>query len=235
MVRMPEAGMMGRLIGENRLTERHLDLIVDVLVPFYRLAEINDHIRQFGKARAVAVNVLENFEQARPYVGSSILSREEFDHITNYARSVLANEAQFEQRIAANRICDCHGDLYSANICFDGDQVHIFDCIEFNERFRYCDIASDVAFLAMDLDAKDMESMSAYFIERFIERSGDAGLLRMLNFYKCYRATVRGKIGLLTAHEPEVDDQTRAEAQTMAARYFQLAQQYADRCQASKG
>jgi aminoglycoside phosphotransferase family enzyme len=235
MVRMPEEGMMGRLIKENRLTERHLDLIVDTLVPFYRQAEINDHIRQFGKARAVAANVLENFEQARPYVGGGILSREEFEHITGYARSVLAKEALFDQRIAANRICDCHGDLYSANICFEEDQVHIFDCIEFNERFRYCDIASDVAFLAMDLDAKDQDSLSVYFIERFIARSGDAGLSRMLNFYKCYRATVRGKIGLLTAHEPEVDDQTRAAAQTMAARYFLLAQQYADQCQASKG
>ncbi len=226
--------MMGRLISDHRLTEQHLDLIVDTLVPFYRQAETSDHIRQFGRARAVAVNVLENFEQARPYVGSRILSEEEFEHITGYARSVLANEALFDQRIAANRICDCHGDLYSANICFEGDQVHIFDCIEFNERFRYCDIASDVAFLAMDLDAKDLAALSSYFVECFVDRSGDAGLWRMLNFYKCYRATVRGKIGLLTAHEPEVDAQTRAEAETMAARYFLLAQQYADRCQESK-
>lgn len=232
MVRMPEAGMMGRLIAENRLSERHLDLIVDTLVPFYRQAALGEHIRQFGRARAVAVNVLENFEQARPFVGSRILSKKEFAHITGYAQSVLANESLFDQRIAANRICDCHGDLYSANICFDGDRVHIFDCIEFNERFRYCDIASDVAFLAMDLDAKNMESRSRYFVERFIKRSGDADLLRMLNFYKCYRATVRGKIGLLTAHEPEIDDATRAAAETMAARYFLLAQQYADRCQA---
>ena len=233
MVRMPEDGMMGNLIKAGKLTLAHLELIVDTLVPFYRKAVVNDHIRQFGRAESVAVNILENFEQARPYVGSSILSQEEFDHISGYARAVLANEALFDRRMAADRIRDCHGDLHSANICFADDRVHIFDCIEFNERFRYCDIASDVAFLAMDLDARGLEAMSEYFINRFIEKSGDTGLTRVLNFYKCYRATVRGKIGLITAHEPEVDEETRAEAETQAARYFLLAQQYADRCQST--
>jgi len=230
MARMPEEGMMGRLIERGELTRRHIDAIVATLVPFYVKAEKSGRISGFGRAAAVAVNVLENFEQAKPYIGSKALSREEFDKISGYAREVLANEALFEQRIAEKRICDCHGDLYSANICFDGERVHIFDCIEFNERFRYSDIAADIAFLAMDLDANNLPELSSYFIERFVAASGDAGLLQMLCFYKCYRAAVRGKIGLLTAHEPEVDEQTRKLAEDKAAGYFLLAQRYADQC-----
>jgi aminoglycoside phosphotransferase family enzyme len=49
----------------------------------------------------------------------------------------------------------------------------------------------------------------------------------MLNFYKCYRAYVRGKIGLFTAHAPEVDETTRATCLEQAGRYFKLAESYA--------
>ena len=60
-------------------------------------------------------------------------------------------KALFESRIKNNKIRDCHGDLHSGNI-FITDKICIFDAIEFNERFRFSDVASDVAFLAMDLD-----------------------------------------------------------------------------------
>ena len=125
-----------------------------------------------------------------------------------------------------NKIRDCHGDLYSANICI-ADQIYIYDCIEFNQRFRYCDVASDVAFLAMDLDFHGLGRLSDHFIDSFINRSSDSGLKTVLNFYKCYRAYVRGKIGLFTAHAPEVDEPTRESCLGQAGKYFQLAEQYA--------
>jgi aminoglycoside phosphotransferase family enzyme len=49
----------------------------------------------------------------------------------------------------------------------------------------------------------------------------------MLNFYKCYRAYVRGKIGLFTAADPAVDPTVKASCLDNAARYFQLAERYA--------
>ena len=105
--------------------------------------------------------------------------------------------------------------------------MYIFDCIEFNERFRYCDVASDIAFLAMDLDYHGLSRLADRFIARFIEKSRDTGLQQMLNFYKCYRAYVRGKINLFTANAPEVDKETKLQCQEMAGKYMQLADQYA--------
>ena len=49
----------------------------------------------------------------------------------------------------------------------------------------------------------------------------------MLNFYKGYRAYVRGKIGLFTASDPAVDAQFRTQCIDDATRYFRLAEQYA--------
>jgi aminoglycoside phosphotransferase family enzyme len=228
MVRMPEEQMMVNIIRSGKLESSHIDSLVDVLVPFYERAERNTDIDHFGTAEAVSVNVLENFDQTRDFVGGDALSQDQFDTISSYARGFLDRSELFDERISQGRIRDCHGDLYSANICL-ADKVYAYDCIEFNQRFRYCDVASDVAFLAMDLDYWGLQELSNYCIERFAKLSGDSGLVVMLNFYKCYRAYVRGKIGLFTANDPAVDEAVRQQNLDAAGKYFQLAQQYATR------
>lgn len=226
MTRMPEERMMPHLIRRGELGVAHIEALVEVLCDFYRRAEAGPEIAAFGSTEAVAVNVLENFEQTQSFVGQGALSAAQFERIATYARSVLSNGALFAQRQAGGFIRDCHGDLYSANICL-AEKVYIFDCIEFNQRFRYCDVASDVAFLAMDLDFHGLESLSATFIEQFVLRSNDAGLMGVLDFYKCYRAYVRGKIGLFTAADPAVTPTVRESCLTQAAQYFRLADHYA--------
>jgi aminoglycoside phosphotransferase family enzyme len=227
MVRMPEERMMGNIIRTGQLTGQLIDGIVETLGPFYAQAASGPEIEKFGTVDAVRANVMENLTQNRQYIGCESLSREEYDHIEKYVNDCLADQDVFKRRLKAGRIKDCHGDLHSGNICL-ADRVYIYDCIEFNHRFRYSDVASDIAFLAMDLDYYGLHELSDYFVHSFQSVSGDETLSEVLNFYKCYRATVRGKIGLLTAHEPEVDDRTRAQALAQATRYFFLAQKYAD-------
>ncbi|MBU3935930.1 MAG: hypothetical protein KKD53_00220, partial [Proteobacteria bacterium] len=186
MARMPEERMMAKVIARGELTRETLDRIIAILVPFYAKAETGPGIEEFGTAQSVSVNVLENFEQTQGFIGCAALSREQFEVISGYASTFLANEEFFTERIGAGRVRDCHGDLYSANICL-AEKIYIYDCIEFNQRFRYCDVASDVAFLAMDLDFHGLPELSVYFIDRFCKAAGDTSLLPMLNFYKCYR------------------------------------------------
>ncbi len=226
MKKMPLEGMMVDLIAAGRVDRATIDRIVDILVPFYEQAACGPEIQKFGSVEAVGVNVLENFDQSAPFIDQGALTKNQFETIKAYAVPFLQQQELFQQR-AQSRVRDCHGDLYSANICLGPDQVYIFDCIEFNERFRYCDVASDVAFLAMDLDYQNLSGLADYFIERFVEQSGDSGLLKMLNFYKCYRAYVRGKIGLFTGHAPEVDAETAQQALAAAKKYFTLAEKYA--------
>ncbi len=226
MRRLEEKQMMGRVLAAGALTATHLDRIVDTLVPFYESAEVNDEIRSYGRTESVAVNVVENFEQTEAFVDGPALSREQFEQIKAYALAVLKQEERFDRRIADERIRDCHGDLYSANICL-GDKVYIFDCIEFNDRFRYSDVAGDIGFLAMDLDFHGLDDLADHFVSRYVERSGDRGLLDLIAFYKCYRAYVRGKINLFTAADAGVEPATAADCTAQATRYFELAQRYA--------
>lgn len=226
MSRMPEERMMCKLIESGQLTAVHVDNLVGVLAAFYGKAATGGRIDQFGSVSSVALNVLENFGQTERFVGQGGLSRERFDSITTYAKTFLMNDKLFLERVRGNHIRDCHGDLHSGNICL-ADKVYIYDCIEFNHRFRFCDVASDIAFLAMDLDYHGLTGLSDRFIAGFIEATNDSGLTTMLSFYKCYRAFVRGKIGLFTALDPAVGKQTAAESLEKSARYFKLAAKYA--------
>ncbi len=229
MRRLPEEGMMGRLIAQGRLTKEHIDLLVRKLVPFYQTAATGPEVNQYGSLETISFNVEENFSQTKDFVGLA-LSEKRYEHIVSWSRAFMKEKASlFEKRIREGFIRDGHGDLYSANICFDevkGD-VYVFDCIEFNDRFRCGDVAQDLAFLAMDLDFHGLEELSRYFIEQYVVLSEDQGLYEILDFYKCYRAYVRGKIGCFTWASPEVDQETKEKSLRNARRYFDLAYRYA--------
>jgi len=127
--------------------------------------------------------------------------------------------------VAENKTKNCHGDMHSGNI-FVADKIYIFDAIEFNERFSNCDVASEVAFLAMDLDFKNKKNLSKFFVEKYVKYSGDQGLLELLNFYKCYRAYVRGKVTSFRLNDPSVSDEEKSATTKEATAYFELALDY---------
>lgn len=224
MKRLPDEHMT-EILSKRQLTEKHIDLIVDVLVPFYKSART---AKEYGSVEVISFNTEENFIQTKDFVGRA-LNNWKYNKIINWTRAFIKeNISIFENRIKQGYIRECHGDLYSANICFDDlKKVYIYDCIEFNERFRCQDVASDIAFLSMDLDFHDYETFSEYFVKSYIEKSGDEDLLKLLNFYKCYRAYVRGKIGCFTSEDKALDDEQKAAALKNAQRYFDLAYLYA--------
>jgi predicted kinase len=105
--------------------------------------------------------------------------------------------------------------------------VCIYDCIEFNERFRSIDVASDVAFLAMDLDFNGRPDLSLALVLGMALRLEDPDLLHLVDFYKCYRAYVRGKVECLNSADGTAPPTAQAESRARARRYYQLALQYA--------
>lgn len=225
MARLPEDRMMGEVMERGALCQNEIDRIVARLVPFYAQAEKYGRGEGYGSAAAVAENIQENLRQIEPFIDDDILERRQFARIRDYSTGFLQREEIFLRRIDAGRIRDCHGDLHSGNICLT-DEVCIFDCIEFSNRLRCGDVAADVAFLAMDLDLHGLVPLSEYFIERFILCSGDTGLLDVLDFYKCYRACVRGKINLLTAVDPGLESAAATRCGMLAKRCFALAESY---------
>jgi uncharacterized protein len=225
MVRLPQDLMMDEIAARRELTIAMIDKIVARLVPFYQEAATGARVNKFGDLAVIRYNHEENFSQIQPFVGSA-LSAAAFHDMVKYANNFMHKQAGlFAERIKAGKIRDCHGDLHMKNICL-ADGVYIYDCIEFNPRFRYGDVAADIDFLAMDLDFHSYATLSDYFINRFSAASDDPDIIRLVNFYKCYRAVVRGKINTFAAKEPELEPEGQQKAMQLAREYFALAWRY---------
>jgi aminoglycoside phosphotransferase family enzyme len=226
MKRMPQQRMMSRLLEENKVDDRLVGRIAKIIADFHSKAETNRRISEFGSLALIETNWKENFEQTEEFVGKT-LSTEDFKLIHERISDFMKrNVPLFKKRMTEGRVRDCHGDIHSGNI-FVTDGIYIFDAIEFNERFRYSDVASDIAFLAMDLDFKERTDLSDFFVERYIKYSGDQELTKLLPFYKCYRAYVRGKVTSFKLKDPNVGREEKSAAIKEAKAYFKIASTYA--------
>jgi aminoglycoside phosphotransferase family enzyme len=226
MKRMPQEKIMSKLLEKNKVDDRFVDRIAKIIAEFHSKAETNRRISEFGSIATIETNWKENYDQTKEFIGKTI-SNEDFELIRNRINNFIRQNAPvFEKRVTEGRVRDCHGDIHSGNI-FVADRVYIFDAIEFNERFRYSDVAADVAFLAMDLDFRERSDLSDFFVERYIKYSGDQELTKLLSFYKCYRAYVRGKVVSFKLKDPNVRSKEKNTAKKEAKAYFKLASTYA--------
>ncbi len=226
MKRLPQERIMTSLLGENKIDKKVIDEVAAIVAEFHSKTQVNSEINTYGSLKIIKINWDENFAQTKKYIHQTI-SQNDFDYIQDKInRFIDDNKTLFEQRITDNHIRDCHGDLHSGNI-FVTDKICVFDAIEFNDRFRYSDVASDVAFLAMDLDYRKRPDLSEYFISRYLVYSGDQQLKQLLSFYKCYRAYVRGKVVSFRLDDPNIHLKEKESAIQEAQAYFMLATEYA--------
>jgi aminoglycoside phosphotransferase family enzyme len=225
MKQLPKDRMMDVLLPQGQVTREMVARVAEKLVSFHQKAETNQKIAAFGKLDIVRQNTDENFAQTEKYIGISIAPAE-YSRIKSYTDDFVQNNASlFDKRVKEERVRDCHGDLHAAHICFI-DGICIYDCIEFNDRFRYSDVASEIAFLAMDLDRYQRAALSQHLVNTYVELSHDEGLLKLLNFYKCYRAYVRGKVESFKLDDPYIPEEEKARVLTVAQSYFRLAESY---------
>ena len=226
MKRIPEENIMTRLLEEGKVDQKLIDRMVKIIAEFHLKAEAGKKIGEFGSLPMIERNWRENFEQTEEFVSETI-SPESYQLIQKRTDDFMNNNRDlFAKRVTENRVKECHGDIHSGNI-FIADKIYIFDAIEFNERFRYCDVASEVAFLAMDLDFKERSDLSSFLVDRYVKYSGDKELELLLPFYKCYRAYVRGKVTSFKLNDPSIGSEEKSSATEDARAYFDLAANYA--------
>jgi hypothetical protein len=226
MKRVPEEAMLNRAISEERINAPVMERVAKRIADFHASAEQGPEISPYGSPELIRKNWDENFSQTLDHRGSTI-SFGSFDGIKDYVENfLLANDALFKKRVESGLIRDCHGDIHSDHVAIT-DHIDIIDCIEFNERFRYSDIISDAAFLSMDLEFQGRGDLARVFERAYLSATKDLEGQALLDFYKCYRACVRGKVESLKASESEVEENERRDATRRAMRLFHLALLYA--------
>ncbi|MEZ6109293.1 MAG: AAA family ATPase [Pirellulaceae bacterium] len=168
---------------------------------------------------------LENVSQLRDDVAATEdepLLRDLMEATRLWAKRLAPD---FEQRIRAGAIRECHGDLHLDNLILHAGKFLAFDAIEFNEAFRWIDVANELAFLVMDLDDRGHAPFASRLLDRYLEQTGDYDLLRVLRFYQSYRALVRAKVGWLKTAQQEATTQPRP-LDDEARNYVRLAETY---------
>ena len=226
MRQLPHERAMAELVPRGEVTVETVERVAERVQRFHEAAETGEAITRGGDLDAVRFDVQENFDQTERYVGITV-SPAEFAVVRAYSEAFLeVRAALFERRATEGRVRDCHGDLHLAHV-FLVDGIQVIDCIEFNERFRYDDVACDLAFLAMDLDHAGRPDLSRALVEAYVAKSEDRELPLLLDFYKCYRAYVRGKVTSFRLDDPLLTPDARETAVREARGYFALAADYA--------
>jgi predicted kinase len=200
--------------------------LAEKLAEFYAGADGGDAIDRFGSLETIGTNAHENFEQIEPFLGM-ILRDAFFDEMRSTIDDFMNRRRKlFQARIDAGRIRDGHGDLRADHVYFV-DGIQIIDCIEFNDRFRYGDVASDLAFLITELEFRHQGEWAHAFIRHYAKAAHDPEVFSLLDFYKNYRAMVRTKVECLRLDEGGLSSEEERNGRRNAERYYELAHRYA--------
>jgi aminoglycoside phosphotransferase family enzyme/predicted kinase len=226
MGRLPEERSADAMLRRGALTPDHLERLAARLARFFASAA---PAPEAGAIEAIRENVAENFAQVEPFVGRFV-PRETFDAVRRWQLGLLEREPdRFVARVAQGRIRDGHGDLRLEHVYFEGEADPIaIDCVEFNDRLRHGDAASDVAFLAMELTARSRRDLAEGFLAAYAREADDHDLYAVVDFYAGYRAWVRGKVAAFLAADPSTPAEKAARKADEARALFRLARTYTD-------
>lgn len=254
MKRLSDKHVMQTLLHENKLADSDLDALARLLASFYSKTSKCEQMDCIEVWESVKKNCEENFSQTEAFTSELPDNQETLKNkIVDYAASqsqaftnkildsrifqiiksavisfIFRKQPLFDNRVKDGRIRDCHGDLRTDHIYFTGcNEIQIIDCIEFNERFRLQDTASDLAFLAMDMDYQGFARKASLLLNYYVKYSDDPGVFILLDFYKCYRAMVRCKVNCFRLNSDDLDTQTTDKIILTARKYLDLAYSYA--------
>ncbi|MFI8480956.1 bifunctional aminoglycoside phosphotransferase/ATP-binding protein [Pseudomonas sp. NPDC078700] len=203
MRQFPQDQLLSEVQARGELSEAHIDALAKQIAQFHISAPHVPQAHELGTPEAVMAPVLQNFEQARAML-SEKADLEQLDALEAWAETSFERlKPLLEKRKAEGFIRECHGDIHLGNITLLDGKVTLFDCIEFNEPFRMTDVTADVGFLVMDLEDRGLKCLARRFVSNWLEYTGDYASLKLLNFYKAYRAMVRGKVSLFRLGQEE--------------------------------
>lgn len=205
MRQFPQAAELETALTENKVDATAFQRLAQHVARFHDQAAIAGANSEFGSFTQVQEQCEHNFQTLRDglpdlNVAADLRILQEWteNQLNHYRRFI-------EQRRQHNHVRECHGDMHVTNMIWLDDEIRIFDCIEFNPQLRWIDVMNEIAFLLMDLDARDRSAYGRVFINSYLETSGDYGGLQLLSLFKVYRSLVRAKIAWLRAGQSEVD------------------------------
>jgi aminoglycoside phosphotransferase family enzyme/predicted kinase len=210
--RMPDDRRLSSMVLRGDDVGEHLRALARLLADFHAAAERSEAADRAAGADALAARWSANTAGMHEFEGrfldsASVARADQLAH-----RYLDGRRALFEERIAAGRACDGHGDLLADDIfCLD-DGPRVLDCLEFDDALRLDDPLADVAFLAMDLERLGRPDLGTAFLDDYRAAAGDAWPPSLAHHHVAYRAQVRAKVSAIRAAQGVEGAGPKAEA-----------------------
>ncbi|NUU21412.1 MAG: AAA family ATPase, partial [Streptomycetaceae bacterium] len=199
MRRMPGDRRLASLVAAGVPVDEPLHRVARLLAVWHAKAPRGPDIDRHGTCDALRGRWADSFAQVRALPdGLADRAGRDLDAIEELAMRYLAARAPlFDDRVAAGRVVDGHGDLLADDIfCLD-DGPRVLDCLEFDDGLRSLDGLDDAAFLAMDLERLGAAGLAERFLHWYVEFSGDPAPTTLWHHYVAYRAFVRAKVAFV--------------------------------------
>ncbi len=181
----------------NLWRDEWIDELTSCVAEFHRNSAVASVESGYGVADIILSFALENFIQIKQQLKDQDIV-EYSEQLQQWTQSKWQNLLdEIESRLKGGFIRECHGDMHLANMVHWKGKVQIFDGIEFNVNLRWIDVMSEIAFLIMDLESRGKSGLAWRFLNGYLYLSGDYKGLKLLNFYRTYRAAVRAKVAAL--------------------------------------
>jgi uncharacterized protein len=226
MVQFPQSTLLSNMFEAGTITTNDIEEMGRVVAKFHTQAQTNRYISSYGSIERIKQSIDDNYLQTEKYI-DLVQTQQQFTETKAYTdRFLLEHPQLFCDRLVGGFIRECHGDLHLRNICRWHNQTLLFDCIEFNEPFRFVDTMYDVAFVVMDLEARGRQDLANRFLNTYVEQTGDWAGLQVLPLYLSRQAYVRAKVTSFLLDDPGISLAERAAAVVTATAYYRQAWEY---------
>lgn len=139
-------------------------------------------------------------------------------------RALLAAQAAaLEDRIAAGRVVEGHGDLRPEHV-YLGEPLAIIDCLEFSPELRTVDAADEIGYLALECELARAPALAGVLVQAYRECSGDPLPGALLHLYQGCRACARARLAIRHLREARYRGSPRWRRR--ALRYLALAERH---------
>lgn len=219
-----------QLQQRGELTTDHIEGLIKQLADAHQCAEKAPAERDADHLEAIKTPVQNNFTQIAPLLEDE-QDQQQLKLLESWAGDTADSLAErLSQRRAQGMIRACHGDLHLSNTVAQADQVMLLDCIQCNPTLYWIDPINDLAFLLMDLESRELNTLANVALNLYLELTGDYDGLALLPYYKSYRAMSRAKVCLLRLKEEadQLDAEDRAGILRQYRTYSALAERYID-------
>jgi len=223
MCQFPQESLFSSLFQQGELTETRVSELGRLVAQFHAKCATNDYILSFGEVDQIRQAFDENYQQTEKYIGVA-QTQSQFDETKEFTDRFFATKQEvLASRVKQRWIRECHGDLHLRNICFWHDKTLLFDCIEFNEPFRFVDVMFDVAYGVMDFQVGNRPDFANAYLNSYLEEIGDWEGIQVLPLYVSRQAYVRAKVTSFLLDDPGVPAADKEKAKNTASLYYKLA------------